>query len=49
MTELKTTDSQQRPRTQSNESCLCLTVLSEPLRLNSTLGQQPSPFFNQLR
>src|SRR5690606_36422778 len=37
------------PSTKSNKSCLCLGVLSEPLRLNSSLAQQPLPYFNPLR
>lgn len=35
--------------TGSQESCLCLSVLSEPLRLNRRLEQQPLPYFKPLR
>ena len=42
-------DNHRSPSTGSNESCLCLSVLSEPLRLNSSLAQQPLPYFNPLR
>ena|SRR5690606_30526693 len=41
-------DEPQRPRTDKDKSCLCFTVLSEPLRLNSTIGTQPSPYFKNL-
>lgn len=37
------------PSTKRHESCLCLSVLSEPLRLNSSLAQHPLPYFNPLR
>src|SRR5690606_12636741 len=42
-------DNHRSPSTGSNESCLCLSGLSEPLRLNSRLAQQPLRYLDPLR